>query len=364
VVLNYSFKKGSVNMANNQKIVVRRNTDDSVVQRLFGNQMTAAAQSSHLVGSDMFKDEPWDYIPPPGVSTRRGSRMVNSMDGSPFGSPSEIVEREIRRNPEIRKADLKDIHPLAITQVKPSNIIDKIGDHGPSMPPPKQSDSIPEEYREMMKKYPMPETEPVEEPPAPKGGPTMISHVNYPRQFVTEDIPSGAKPDMKPPIAPGHILPPTQPDKPHKITEDMIVKVAGYNETNMYLLTEVSKNVAYCGKVIAELNNAAKPVNMNEVMSLLAWMDNEEFRKSLVGMFQTVLKNNMELSGLITKYLNGELPAPDEEPTPETPDETNSEAQDQPGQSASNDDNGNSGDIDSNISEVPVNDEVNPSNNG
>ena len=349
-------------MANNQKIVVRRNMDDTVLQRLFGNQMAASAQSSHLVGSDMFKDEPWDYIPPPGVSTRRGSRMVNSMDGSPFGSPSEIVEREIRRNPEIRNAELKDIHPLAITQVKPSNIIDKIGDHGPSMPPPKQSDSIPEEYREIMKKYPMPNTEPVAEPPADKGGPTMVSHVNHPRQFVTEDIPSGTKPDMKPPIAPGHILPPSQPDKPHKITEDMIVKVAGYNETNMYLLTEVSKNVAYCGKVIAELNNAAKPVNMNEVMSLLAWMDNEEFRKSLVGMFQTVLKNNMELSSLITKYLNGELPPPETEP--EEPNENPSEAQEQPGQSASTDDNGNDGNVDSNVPEVSGNDEVNQNNNG
>ena len=101
---------------------------------------------------------------------------------------------------------------------------------------------------------------------------------------------------------------------------------------------------------------------MNEVMSLLAWMDNEEFRKSLVGMFQTVLKNNMELSTLITKYLNGELPPPETEP--EEPNTTPSEAQDQPGQSASTDDSGNDGNVDSNVPEVSGNDEVNQNNNG
>jgi hypothetical protein len=79
-------------------------------------------------------------------------------------------------------------------------------------------------------------------------------------------------------------------------------------------------------------------------------------------MFQTVLKNNMELSSLITKYLNGELPPPETEP--EEPNENPSEAQEQPGQSASTDDNGNDGNVDSNVPEVSGNDEVNQNDNG
>jgi hypothetical protein len=189
----------------------------------------------------------------------------------------------------------------------------------------------------------------------------MTSKVTHPRSFIDEDIPSGAKPDMMRPPAPGHTLPPATPEQPRKITEDMIVKVAGYNETNMYLLTEVSKNVAYCGDVIAKLNNASKPINMNEVMSLLAYMDNEEFRKVLVGTFNTILTNNMALSSLITKYLNGELPAPEPEPEPEdNPTEDNpsepSDAQDQPGQSASPSEGNNSGSVDTGIPEVNPND--------
>jgi hypothetical protein len=120
----------------------------------------------------------------------------------------------------------------------------------------------------------------------------------------------------------------------------MIVKVSGYNETNMYLLTEVSKNVAYCSKVIAQLNNASKPVKMDEVMSLLAYMDNQEFRNVLVNTFTSIMKNNVQLSNEITKYLNGELPAEDI-PVEDNPDnntgdaDTSSNAQNQSEQSAS-----------------------------
>lgn len=325
----------------NPKVVVRRNTDETVLNKLFGDQIVAQAESNYIAGRDMFKDEPWDYIPPAGVSTRRGSRAVRDAEGTPFGSPSEIVDREIMRNPQLIGLDPRDIKPLAITSVNPNNIVNRVGDYGPAIPPPTQGDCIPEEYKHMMKK----ELNPHKKEKAvieTVGGPKMnnITNIDHPRQFVTEDIPSGARPDMCPPKAPGHVLPPSSPDVPRKITEDMIVKVSGYNETNMYLLTEVSKNVAYCSKVIAQLNNASKPVKMDEVMSLLAYMDNQEFRNVLVNTFTSIMKNNVQLSNEITKYLNGELPAEDI-PVEDNPDnntgdaDTSSNAQNQSEQSAS-----------------------------
>jgi hypothetical protein len=73
---------------------------------------------------------------------------------------------------------------------------------------------------------------------------------------------------------------------------------------------------------------------MNEVMSLLSYMDNEEFRKLLVGTFTTIMQNNMQLSSTITKYLNGELPAEEEE----QPAEETTEPQTPAGDSASSGD--------------------------
>ncbi len=322
-----------------QRVVVRRNTDDTALRQLFGSQMAANAQSSYEVGKEKFKDEPWSYIPNPGVSTFRGSRSVIDPEGTPYGSPADVVMREVIRNPDLIEANPKDIQPYGFAKNGlPNNIVDKTGSPKDFPPPPTQEDSIPEEYRAMMQKQDFGTREYV----PPVQAQETSSVISHPRQFTPEDIPSApeAYHPAPPPPPKDVILKPVQPDRPHKITEDMIIKISGYNETNMYLLTEVSKNIAFCSETISKLNNLALPINVTEILNLLEYMDQETLRKTLSNAFEEVLKTNVELSRIITTYLNGagsnSAPTDVDNGTSESDSQTTEESsQDAPGNSVS-----------------------------
>jgi hypothetical protein len=245
--------------------------------------------------------------------------------------------REVIRNPDIIGADPRDIQPYEFAKNGlPSNIIDKTDGPKNLPPPPTQEDSIPEEYRHMMTKQNYGTREYV--PPVQVQETSSV--ISHPRQFTPEDIPSepGAYHPAPPPPPKDVILKPPQPERPHKIDEDMIIKIFGYNETNMYLLSEVSKNIAFCSATISKLNNMALPINVNEILTLLEYMDQETLRKTLSKAFEEVLNKNVELSRIITHYLNGTADAADpnvSDGTSESGSQTEESSQDAPGNSVS-----------------------------
>ena len=289
-----------------QRVVVKRNTDDTLLMSTFGNIIAGSAASTNPMAGEQFKDEPWDYIPGPGISTRRGSRPVESPDGTPFGSPVDVVHREIMNNPILREVNPDEINPYqVITRTDMSHVVDKANKHGdgfmtPSAKPPTQNDSIPEEFREMVQH----QAQFVSNQRTPD--PTVVPDVvmQHPRQYTPEHIPSapGAYHEAPPPRP---VLPPMEERKPVQITSDMIIKINGYNETNMYLLTQVSKNIALCSEMISKLNNTQLPVDVVQVVSLLNFLDQSSLRKTLADVFGDILKTNMGLSTEISSYLSG-----------------------------------------------------------
>ena len=324
------------------EIVVRRNNDDSLLMSTFGEAVAGLAKSTNPLPGSQFTDEPWDYIPPAGVSTYRGSRIVNTPDGAPYGSPFDVVQREIRKNPMLREADIKDIHPYkVIEKTNMSQIHTSIdGAFSPAAEAPTQDDSIPEEYKEVYDKM---MKERACGCAAANGmvqenvvAPSAV--IRNPRQFVTEDIPSS---HPVPPVYHSepkpHVLPPTQDTKPVQITSDMIVKMNGYNETNMYLLTEVSKNIALCSEMISKLNNLQQPVDLMQVLNLLNFIDQTTLRKTLANVFDSVLKDNMALSTEISKYLSGSAVVEDSGTTSESGSGTEEPSQNASGDSLSPD---------------------------
>lgn len=314
-------------MIQQKRVVVRRNKDTSELSRLFGDKIGPAFAQSNAPLNDKFKDEPWTYVPAPGVSTHRGSRPLVDGEGSPYGSPVDIIERELRKNPILNEIDPRLINAVPLYTKKSSNIVDTIGDKGTlGVLIPTQQDSIPPEFKsqyeaEMKNRKELLETtESIGESPNDEGGKTvMMTELAHPRQFPTEPIPSKPDPDMRPPKHPHHdvIIPPEDRPVPHHITEDMIVKTHGYNETNVKLMGEVSTNIALCSATLAVLNNPQKPVNVNEVMRLLQFMDDNAFRKTFAAVFTEIFNENIRLSNLITSYLNGtaEVPADSEQTT-------------------------------------------------
>ena len=305
-------------MNQNNGVIVRRNTDTTLLEKTFGQKFAAAQSTASLFYADGPEDEPEDYIPDAGISTRRGSRSVRNTEknpeAAPVGSPAYIVDREAYRHPEfadpVNRARFSDtINPPT------GNIINKIDQnalHLNAMPIPSQENSIPKEFEEQMRNT-MPSHMPSNTfPPMPQ--PTIMNH---PRQFPTEDIPSapGAYHPCPPKPPMPNVLPPTE-HKPVQPTEDMIVKVHGYNETNVKLLALVSENIARCSKILADINNSTVPVNVDELMHVLEFMDNSEFRKILGDAFQNTLNKNLELSTKITSYLNGTAPLDGDENPP------------------------------------------------
>ena len=301
------------------RVRVSRNTDSSLLAKTFPEaaQALAAAESTNSLFGEP-PPESFDYIPRPGVSTYRGSRSVSSVEGRPWNSPADVVRREIFQHTDYY-TDGK-IHPSIEHQT--ARIEDRIGD--PVLPPPpSQKSSIPPEFKNVARK------------PIENGGNEEMNindirgglpHVSArPTPVITNSVPPAPRPEPvkhepqhrhehpRPPIS---YIPPAKSEQPFQPTEEMILKINGYNETNMKLLGEVSKNITRCAEMIAKLNDLTKPINVNEMMGLLEYMDNEAYRALFVQSFENLLNKNLELHNTITMYLSGKGPV-EETPEPE-----------------------------------------------
>lgn len=276
---------------NKSGVKVTRLPDDQALRSLFG-QDNKPNNTSGVIwddpwGKNLGMDEPESFIAVPGKPTTRGSRTVRNTpeqpNAEPDGTPAWMAERKLGGPGGVIK--------------KTDNIVDMVNSNALSQPiePPTQENSIPEEYKTMMFKDPR--------HMAPNMNPQNPTVIREPRQFPTEDIPA-CKPDPDPYFPGPNVLPPTKQPMIQP-TEDMIIKVLGYNETNMKLLGQVSDNIARCTKVLGEINNETHPVDMNTLMNALSFMDATTFRKVLADAFEATLKKNIELSTLISSYING-----------------------------------------------------------
>ena len=272
---------------NNSGARVTRNQDDQALRRLFGQDNTPNRTGAFNWDDNLGTDEPESYIAVPGNSTNRGSRTVRNTpeqpNAEPDGTPAWMAERKLGGPGGVIK--------------KTNNIVDMVNANSLSQPiePPTQENSIPEEYKTMMFKDPR--------QMAPNTNPQNPTVIREPRQYPTEDIPS-CRPDSDPYFPGPNVLPPTKQPMIQP-SEDMIIRVLGYNETNMRLLGQVSDNIARCSKVLGEINNETHPVDMNALMNALSFMDVTTFRKVLADAFEATLKKNIELSTLISSYING-----------------------------------------------------------
>jgi hypothetical protein len=276
---------------NNSGVKVSRIQDNQALRALFGQDNKPETRDGFVWddpwGKNLGADEPESYIAVPGKPTNRGSRTVRNTpeqpNAEPDGTPAWMAERKLGGPGGVIK--------------KTNNIVDMVNTNSLSQPiePPTQENSIPEEYKSMMFKDPR--------QLSPNMNPQNPTVIRDPRQFPTEDIPS-CKPDPDPYFPGPNVLPPTKQPMIQP-TEDMIIKVLGYNETNMKLLGQVSDNIARCTKVLGEINNETHPVDMNSLMNALSFMDATTFRKVLADAFEATLKKNIELSTLISSYING-----------------------------------------------------------
>lgn len=305
---------------NSNGVVVSRNTDTTMLQQMFGREIQEAQRNTQSLFDvrNNNGDEPDTYIPIAGVSTRRGSRPVLNSErnqmAEPIGSPASIIYHEAIEKPWLRDPKNRVV-PEVIKRADPSRIINKADPHALSPMPeiPTQENSIPKELKEKMQYREIPSMNPQTEEV-----PTMIQH---PRQYPTEPIPSRQQPE--PPFPPRDILPPVT-QRPVQPTEDMIVKVLGYNESNMKLLSLVSDNTSRCAKMLSKINDTAQPIDVNEIMSVLEFMDNSQFRQVLSQAFQKTMEKNQSLYMTITSYLNGT--AKIETEPKETPKDTSTSA--------------------------------------
>ena len=296
------------------RIKVSRNIDTTLLAKTFPEvaQALAAAESTNSLFGEP-QPEPNTYIPNPGVSTYRGSRTVSDPNGRPWNSPADVVRQEVFKHTQYYTEG--KVHP----SIEHQNfaISDKIGD--PHLPPgPAQFNSIPPEYRNM------PKNSKGENEEMNINDIKGYNHVSArPTPVITESVPPPPRevPKHRPPDNPNrhpsYIPPAKPPEPPFQPTEEMILKINGYNETNMKLLGEVSKNITRCTEMIAKLNDLTKPINVNEMMSLLEYMDNEAYRALFVQSFENLLNKNLDLHNKLTMYLSGKGPV-EEEPTPDT----------------------------------------------
>jgi hypothetical protein len=312
------------------RIRVSRNTDNTLLARTFPEAMQAIAAASStgsLFGNESYygepPPEPEDYIPNPGKSTYRGSRTVSQPSGRPWNSPADVVRQEVFKHTDYYKDG--DVHPSI--QHQKFTIQDNIQDpHLP--PPPSQINSIPPEFRNQVT-----ESDIVKTLHHNQGGNGEMnindivnnrSHVSArPAPVITSSVPPAPnynkhyQPAPPPVEKRPQFIPPTKPEPPFQPTEDMILKINGYNERNMRLLGDVSKNITKCTEMIAKLNDLTKPINVNEMMGLLEFMDNEAYRALFIQAFENLLNKNLELHSILTMYLSGKGPE-EAEPEPET----------------------------------------------
>ena len=243
-----------------------------------------------------------DYIPPAGKSTYRGSRAITDV-----GTPADVVRREYYSHAELVNGRPRIFHPEVLKKIDKTHVN---FDMGPiTGTPPKQEDFFTqnEEGKRMVKSY-------IHAPSAPTAPPNPAPPVMHPHPTIAPP---------PPPPKDASILPPLEPT--HKPTSDDIVKVLGWNETNMKLMTEVSKRIGRCSELLMKINSSKVAVDVDELMAALQYIDNEAFRKVFADIFQKEMQEYMALSNEIQSYLNGTavIDPPAEEPVEEQPSDNN-----------------------------------------
>ena len=320
------------------RIKVSRVDDNSIIAKTFPEAYQsnmAAASTKTLFGASAPGEpppEPEEYLPRPGVSTYRGSRSVSSQMGRPWNSPADVVRQEIFQHTNLYVDG--NIHPSI--QNQHVRIIDKILD--PTVPPPpSQYNSIPSEFKNKVNEKQLREmkefknndnrsdekmnindiaNDRIRVTATPNARPQPVITSSVPGQVIYVEGDYYRDYDNQAPQAPPpqHIergrrhdsfIPPTQKPKPFQPTEEMILKVNGFNETNIKLLGEVSKNITLCTEMMAQLNDLSQPVNVNEMMRLLEFMDNESYLKIFLNTFEDLLNKNLDLHKTLTTYLSG-----------------------------------------------------------
>ena len=317
------------------RIVVTKNNDTSLLAKTFPEAMkaiAAATSTGTLFGEEAYDNEPspepFDYIPNPGISTYRGSRTVSSRNGRPWNSPADVVRQEVFSHTNLYTEG--KIHPSIEHQKV--QIQDNIGDpHLP--PPPTQYNSIPPEFKntisendlagliqkqhtnhggyeemninDLSRKHHHVSARPV---PVITNSIPVASHSHHHKSHYDDNIPETHEHAAEFIRTPQYIPPAKPKDPPFQPTEDMILKINGYNERNMRLLGEVSKNITRCTEMISKLNDLTKPINVDEMMGLLEFMDNEAYRALFVQSFENLLNKNLDLHNKLTMYLSGNGP--------------------------------------------------------
>ena len=252
--------------------------------------------------------EPDTYLTPAGKSSYRGSKALIDE-----GTPADVVRREYYTHIELMEGKPRIFHPEVLNKVDKSKIN---FDAGPiSGVPPKQDDffTSTEEGKQMIRLYgkslknsetprtidrnnyrisaygyqPIPPSNYHEDTSSPPPSPPMYNSGRY------DEMPR-RDPSILEPLA-----------KPWEPSSDDIVKVLGWNEGNMKLLTKVSKRIGRCSEILTKINSVNQEVDVDELMSALQTMDNEAFRKVFADIFQNQLKKYMDLSAEIQSYLNG-----------------------------------------------------------
>ena len=252
------------------------NPDTSLLEKTFPKTNVNMAGTSRfgsgapLVNVHAPLMEPDDYLPNPGESTYRGSHPRTG-----YGTPADLVYKE--------------------TYAGHSNL-----DRHFSMPPANKS-KIKIEAPIVAPDFHL---EQFGEPANKKEEPSF----NNVRQIMPDNIPPKEEEKMHNKIHHHHpepVLPPMEPEKPWIPTEADIVKVLGYNETNVKILGKISENIAVCASLLAKINDTKSALNVQDVLHIMGFIDNATLRNMLSGAFNEILNKNQELSAKVTSYLQG-----------------------------------------------------------
>lgn len=270
------------------------NPDTSLLEKAFPNSGRINAAGTAPFGTALTNVqaptmEPDDYLPRPGEATYRGSHPRTG-----YGTPADLVYKETYAGhsnldrqfsmPSAAKSKIKIEAPIPV----PDLHLEQFG--SPSLPPK-------------------------EEP-----------SVNRVRQILPDNIPSHKEEEKMMHEHHHHhepVLPPVEPTKPWIPTEDDIVKVHGYNETNVKILGKISENIAVCAGILAKINDNKSSLNVQDVLHLMGYLDNTTLRATLGKAVNEILTKNQNLSIKVTSYLQGTAEL---EPQPESSSDSEDES--------------------------------------
>lgn len=306
---------------------IKDNPDNSMLYKAFPQ---AAARGTTVMpgnpnnvrGNMLFPYDPDPVLNKGGKSTFRGSAPLAMKEGAPVGSPADLVFKETysSRAKQKRRFALPPQDKVAFKMdtagVAPPNKV--VFNSSPGAIEP---DIIPAEANKI--RIPSDNKHHVNPYIEKEGNEKMEEYHIHSNMH-------------------DHMLPPQEPPKkPWAPSEEDIVKVNGYNESNIKLLSEISSRIAMCSRAMAEINDLTRPVDAVKMMHMLERIDHNKLRNILSNAFNESLSSYLDLQSKVNAYIQGRGVVDDSDEVPVV-DNTEEPSQNTSGDSVSSDDTSNS----------------------